>query len=344
MVFFTDSTVIPKTVGELVISTDEVLLGSRESFLKVDTGPGDHRMLIFSTLKNLEDLKQSKVWLADGTFKTAPPMFKQMYTIHSIKDYYALPLVYILLVNKTENTYFKMLQEVRNLISGSIDVDIIITDFEIAAIKAFARNFPTSLHKCCFFHMQQNIWKRVQGTGLQSLYSSDVNVELNVKMLSAIAFVPMPNVEEAYETLTLSAFFQEHESLFVGLLDYFEDNYIGRLIPRSGRRKPLFPKILWNMHDMIINDLPKTTNNIEGWHNAFSSIVGSSHPNIWKFISCLKKSQSLTEGRMAHLSAGYKKQRPKKYKELAERLQYLALEFDSSDDILTFLKNVALNL
>ena len=55
-----------------------------DNFLLHDSGPGDKRMLIFSTTRNLELLEQCPHWYADGTFKTSPPLFTQVYTIHAI--------------------------------------------------------------------------------------------------------------------------------------------------------------------------------------------------------------------------------------------------------------------
>ena len=50
-----------------------------------DSGPGQHRMLIFCRVRNLVLLENCPNWYADGTFKTSPPLFKQVYTIHVLK-------------------------------------------------------------------------------------------------------------------------------------------------------------------------------------------------------------------------------------------------------------------
>lgn len=40
------------------------------------------RIIIFTTTSNLEYLMMCKHYYIDGTFKVAPPLFKQFYTIH----------------------------------------------------------------------------------------------------------------------------------------------------------------------------------------------------------------------------------------------------------------------
>ena len=49
-------------------------------------------------------------------------------------------------------------------------------------------------------------------------------------------------------------------------IDYFEDTYIGKLLPGGHRRALLFDLALWNMYDQTIGDLPRTNNAVEGWY------------------------------------------------------------------------------
>ena len=99
-----------------------------------------------------------------------------------------------------------------------------VTDFELAAINAFQAAFPGVEMTGCHFHLGQNIWRRLQADGLQSRYIADGDFASRVKCLTALAFVPPDQVAAAYEELVGSDDFREFDSL----LDYFEDNYIGR--------------------------------------------------------------------------------------------------------------------
>ena len=55
---------------------------------------------------------------------------------------------------------------------------------------------------------------------------------------------------------------------------YFEDTYIGKRLPNNSRRIPPFPIRIWNLYERVREQLPRTNNVVEGWHNAFSSSVG----------------------------------------------------------------------
>ena len=59
---------------------------------------------------------------------------------------------------------------------------------------------------------------------------------MQCRMISAIAFVPPAGVVAAFETLS-----GEVPVGLTPILDYFEDNYIGRPDRRGVRREPLFP-------------------------------------------------------------------------------------------------------
>lgn len=54
-------------------------------FLLYDSGPEPGRILLFSTAANLQMMSQARHWYCDGTFKTCPTLFEQLYTIHGIQ-------------------------------------------------------------------------------------------------------------------------------------------------------------------------------------------------------------------------------------------------------------------
>lgn len=66
----------------------------------------------------------------------------------------------------------------------------IITDFELAAINALRRVFQASVLHGCFFHLSQNVFRRVQKTGIQTLYVNDATFASSVRQLCALSFLP----------------------------------------------------------------------------------------------------------------------------------------------------------
>ena len=188
-------------------------------------------------------------------------------------------------------------------------------DFEQAAINAFHAVFPNSTLKGCFYHLSQNIYRKVQAGGLQERYASDEGISQMTRMLAALAFVPTNRVVDTFELLQ-----QQVPPELEPIADYVENNYIGRP-QRRGRRPPRFPIDFWNIHDRIAGGLPRTNNSVEGFHRHIQASILCCHPNIWTFLKVLQKEQALNEIQITQMMAG--QQAPpqrRQYRESGQRI------------------------
>ena len=209
----------PVSLLELSIPSKYRITHSNEPFLLFDSDDGSDRIIIFSTLRNPQLLSNTSNWYADGTFKTAPPLFNQIYSIHGIVNGNVLPLVYTLMANKTEERYNKLFSELKAL-GPTLSPRTIMTDFERAAINAFRAVFPDSDQQGCFFLFSQCLFRSIQSDSLQQLYESDAGFALKMRMIAAIAFVPVADVVTSFEHLIDNTDFPEEAQ---SVLDYFED-------------------------------------------------------------------------------------------------------------------------
>ena len=163
----------PRTVQELVIPVEFQQLTSGTTFLLYDSGPTSERFLIFGTESNLRHLAQSKSVFSDGTFSSAPSkLFTQLYTIHVSTFGTVVPLLYVLLPNKSFATYNRLFSVIKNL-QPQFRPSEWMTDFETAAINAIRVNFPQVAVSGCFFHLQQCMWRKIQNLGLANAYRED---------------------------------------------------------------------------------------------------------------------------------------------------------------------------
>lgn len=113
------------------------LAGGAERWLKVDSGPGNDRMLIFATDRNLDYLSRAEEWWMDGTFDKSPPLFQQLYTIH-VRIYDSVqPVIWALLCRKDEAIYRELFTAIQELRRES-NPRALMMDFEIAAANAFS--------------------------------------------------------------------------------------------------------------------------------------------------------------------------------------------------------------
>ena len=210
----------------------------------------------------------------------------------------------------TEQTYYEMFQQLF-ILKPTLNPRSVMVDFEICARNVLLRVFPQIEIKGCFFHLSQCVYRKVQEAGLQQRYQADFS--RTVKMIPAIAFCPVADVVDAFETLA-----EDSGDDYQGLMDYFEDTYIGR----PGRRQrwdPRFSHDMWNVNQRTLQELPRT-DNIEGWHRGFQSLIGSRHPNIWTFLGKLKRQQSLYHVQLTQILAGDAIPQRNKYQDAASRV------------------------
>lgn len=273
----------PETLAELELSDEFRNTKDGNNFLLYDSGVEEDeqdRTLIFATDENNTFLSKCEEWFMDGTFSITPLLFKQVYIIHGKKllkkcenvfykwnffefkgriNGFNIPLVYVVTTNKRQETYELVLNVLLGINPNLNPTDITL-DFEAAAINAVKKCFPLSEVHGCFFHFSSNIWKHVQQYGLQTIYNSNGDFALQIRMLTALAFVPTDQVEAAYNQLMETAFFceegmaeyEEHQNGIDNLVKYFQDTYVFAT-DRFGKRKPpLFPPAIWNVYENVL--------------------------------------------------------------------------------------------
>lgn len=132
----------------------------------------------------------------DGTFKIAPNLFKQIYVVLTKKFGGVHPIFYALLPNKCRETYDKLFGMIKVLLSN-LDPKSITCDYEMVAFKSVSEIFPTVEIRGCFFHLVKNMKKKLCELGLTNRYNNEPNFSLYAKMVTALAFVPIEDIDNA---------------------------------------------------------------------------------------------------------------------------------------------------
>ena len=240
----------PTSLEQLTLPEEYKRTSKGERFLLYDSGPETQRILIFGTQRNPEMLEQSTVWMADGTFKTAPALFTQVYVIHALlggpdlmKDGHLFPSLFVLLPNKTEATYRRMWEQVE-LLCPQADPTVMLMDFELAAINSFQHTWPATMVKGCFFHLTQNLWCKVQATGMQPAYCQDEELAIRIRQIPALAFAAPHEVPHLFGQVAALLPSPAADDL----IEYFERTYIGRTLSGGMYHPALFPTDMWNHH------------------------------------------------------------------------------------------------
>ncbi|XP_014297673.1 uncharacterized protein LOC106693620 [Microplitis demolitor] len=287
-------------------------------------------------------LSQCEIWAGDGTFRSVPALFKQLYSLHAVIDEHTLPLVYILSSRKCKTVYQQILEKIKELLPDNIKLCRMLTDYELSFVNAFKNVFIDVHISGCFFHYTQCVWRNVQAKGLHELYDKNIRIAENIRMLMAIAFVPTNDVIAAYNELIKSKGYIQYENELSEILDYFESTWIGILKRNKvDRNEPLFEIKLWNCYSSVLNDETRSNNGIEGWHRSFNALVQVHHANIIKFVSALKSKQTILELKLVQLNTGVPlPKRRCQYHNHDARLKTIVTAYNPNMK-LQYLKNVA---
>ena len=257
----------PQSLQDIDVPINLRVTISGEPFLAKEITLGEEKIMIFCTISNLQYLQKADFWIIDGTFKTVPTLFHQMYTIHALvgreNNSRVLPMVYALMTSKSKENYERLFQELIDLGEEADQIlapPVIITDFEQAAINATQVEFPGSIHKGCFFHLCQNFWKKIQALGLAIEYGDSEDFSIKLRHITALAFLPSSEIPNAFDQIKPLM-----PSNATELIQYFEDNYVhGRIRRRRLRNQvairnpPQFPPELWSVYELIENGYPRT--------------------------------------------------------------------------------------
>jgi len=102
------------------------------------------------------------------------------------------------MVDRSKDSYIEVLKALKSLVSN-LTPQRIMVDFEMAFISAYKDEFPTTEIKGCFFHFKQCLWRKIQSCGLKKMYDDDVEFSMQIRSLSALAFIPIINVIRTFE-------------------------------------------------------------------------------------------------------------------------------------------------
>jgi len=302
-----------------------------------DSGPGNDRVMILGCNELLDGLARAEIWIADGTFSVVPSVFFQLYSIHFCFSEGMNPAgVYCLLPNKTADSYVAMLTALHGLIPAAAPVSILV-DFERAAMTSFQAAYPQAAVRGCYFHLCQSVLRKVNEIGMKVAYENDDDVRGHVRCLAALAFVPVDDVEEAFDLLAEDM--PPHDNMNE-LLSFFEHTYIrGRRLRgrNAGFGQPLFSPEIWNQRAAAANGIARTTNAVEGWHHGLQSLFQCHHPTMWTFIEGVKKDMCKQRTVLLQGATGVVQPGSKLYRRLRERVA-LAVEGYSRVEVLTFLR------
>lgn len=287
---------LPKDRTETHQSVNEFGLTSstgEDMILKNDVETG---IIMFSTASNLQLLCAEGIHvLGDGTFKTCPRFFYQLYILHAYDRGLYVPCVFCLLPSKTENVYRDMFTSIRNMCAEQnhvLQIQSIHLDFEKAAHVAVQAVWPHVHIKCCHFHLSQSWYRKIASVGLGDEYkTADSEIGLWLKRFFGLSFLTPAEIQDAVAFDLMDD--APDDPRCTSFSDYVLQNYVGA--------EASFAPAVWADPEI---DSIRTTNACESFHRHFADNFYYAHPSIFEFMSVLQAVQTSSYVKMNSIQTG----------------------------------------
>ena len=138
----------------------------------------------------------------DGTFKSCPKFFYQVYIIHGSTNGQTAPLVYMLLPGKTETIYRTAFSAFLQLVKdrdASFCPNFLHVDFEKVVIKVISELLPDTKITCCRFHFGQALYRNICRLGLSQNYQdSQSETGAWLRPFFALPYLDPSEVEDSF--------------------------------------------------------------------------------------------------------------------------------------------------
>lgn len=272
---------LPRTIDDVFNTMDQVdtKTSRGENFLMLNSR--EEKMIIFSCATNIRFLCSCNSIYMDGTFRYAAKFFQQLYTLHGLKNNRYVPLVFCLIINKTKQTYTKMLRCICD-ISVSFNVHFhptnIVVDYETSMHQAIKVVFPTAQVIGCRFHIAQNWSRKLQQLGLSVDYRNKTEIGLWIRSVFGLLYLHPEEVGDGFVELMET---KPEDPRVQEFSDYLVNNYI--------EEECTFPPTLWAA---MYAGTDRTTNACESFHARWNGSFYKDHPNIFAFVQSLIGIQS----------------------------------------------------
>lgn len=239
------------------------------------------------------------MWAIDGTFDVVPQLYTQLMTIHGItRDGFVFPLVYALLPDKTAASYTYVLDQlINNSLGWVLRPEMVLMDFEHAEIKAVHDNFPDAIMQGCHFHYTQALFRHLTPK-LKKLYEQDLTMALTIKKVFGLPFVQPDDVRMAFREVKAECTFKGETKL--ELDDFFA--YVQKTYTGTVYDPPMFPILFCNVHQRVLDNIPRTNNAVEAWNRRFGILAESSHVPLYKIMILLQREEKCRSSAQTEVS------------------------------------------
>ncbi|EGZ15863.1 hypothetical protein PHYSODRAFT_508713 [Phytophthora sojae] len=189
-----------------------------------------------------------------------------------------VPVCYVLVQGKSQETYWRVLNELVILSNRQLEPEHVTGDFESALINAVLEQFPTANLVGCLFHWKQALRRKMLELRLPEDQIKDA---LSPGKLDTLTVIPEDQITEKGVRYVRSIVDETGaKTKWNTFWKYFLKTWTQR-----------FDVTTWNVHEMVrcgVDIVNRTNNPLEKYNRDFASRVGT-HPSLLTFIEGTKQ-------------------------------------------------------
>ncbi|XP_035230237.1 uncharacterized protein LOC118202191 [Stegodyphus dumicola] len=168
--------------------------------------------------------------------------------------------------------------------------------------------------------------RKIQEVGLVKEYKENEDIRNVCRMISALAYLPMEHIDDAWSIVWEKAFSIDKLTTFI---DYFVEQWMDN---------PNMPIKVWNVY----GQRHRTNNSVEGWNSKLNAITGRNQPNVHLVDRILKEGTQKVSFNLKSRELGDPGiKRKKTYVKLDERIENILKEFETSNNLEKCLKSLS---
>lgn len=254
------------------LPSEVVVPGKFQKMVLADYNDEENRLIIFCTQNTRQKICDFKHILCDGTFKSCPQSFKQLYSVHGFDEetQTVIPLIFAVLVNKKKATYELLFRLIKSQFPLWVPEKVTL-DFERAAMKGIQNVFPNIEIKLCYYHFNRSLLRKAKKLKIRSPVK-----KRHVARCAGLARLPSIFINKGYSyVMKKSPIGTEMEKFNTYFKkQWFDQNDFCKVCCCSDEKK-------------------RTTNNLEGWHSKINRFIGRRNPTLAHVLDVLKNEKQI---------------------------------------------------
>lgn len=271
-----------------------------EPFVLWDSGAQDaNRIIIFGRTSNKEWINKTQSLYIDDSIFINSSLFTQIYIILADREGFVLPILYALLPNKDEDTFRRLFQCITDLWPdlNPLSCSLGLEQTGLEAVRSF---FSNCTIMCSLYHLKKEIKLKLREEHLLDFYNTDPKFALTTRMIVALAYVPINDLETA-----LDALIAEVSVELIPIVNWFKDKYMGRYFIQQNKPTAVFAPENWSVFEKTLLNQDYKHNYVEATHRRLQAELElEKTPTLWKVIDGIRAVQKDCDNKFEQFVCG----------------------------------------